>query len=382
MKGTGGVDIEYGILTFKSLNRDISRKIIHVDMDAFYASVELKDNPSLQGQPVVIARHPKEVGGRGVVTTANYVARTYGIHSAMSAREAFKLCPHAIFIPPNFKRYREVSQQIQNIVRSYTDQVQPLSLDEAYLDVTHNHIGLTSATLIAKKIQQDIFNETQLTCSAGVSYNRFLAKVASDYQKPSGLTVVTPEDAHCFLMQLPIDSFFGVGKRTVERMHALGVYTGKDLYEKSVYELIEQFGKMGFQLYQKVRGVDNSPVKVNRVRKSVGKESTFWPVLLTDDSIIQQLRSLSRQTARQLQNYQLHGKTVVLKYRYDGFITHTKRQTVNRYLQGADDLFDIACRIWYTYGEAMQGVRLLGVTVTGLDAIEYQDIPLVFDELT
>ncbi len=210
------------------LKNDTSRKIIHIDMDAFFASVEERDNPELAKHPLVIARHPSDTGGRGVVTTANYKARQYGIHSAMSAQKAFELCPHAVFIPGNHQKYREISQQVREIFGRYTDVIEPVSIDEAYLDVTVNKINCPSAIKIARMIQQDIWQTIQLTCSAGVSYNKFLAKLSSDFHKPRGLTVVMPEDAVVFLKKLPIDKFHGIGKKTVPRMHELGVYKGSE----------------------------------------------------------------------------------------------------------------------------------------------------------
>ena len=214
-------------LTFP-LKNDTSRKIIHIDMDAFFASVEERDNPELAKHPLVIARHPNDTGGRGVVTTANYKARQFGIHSAMSAQKAFELCPQAIFVPGSYQKYGEISKQVRAIFHRYTDLVEPVSIDEAYLDVTENKINSRSAIKVAKLIQYDIWNELQLTCSAGVSYNKFLAKLGSDFEKPRGLTVILPEDAVTFLKQLPIEKFHGVGKKTVPKMHELGIYTGAE----------------------------------------------------------------------------------------------------------------------------------------------------------
>ncbi|WP_347300434.1 DNA polymerase IV [Dolosigranulum savutiense] len=368
--------MDYGILKFDEPDRDTSRKIIHIDMDAFYASVERREDPSLEGKPVVIARHPKDTEGRGVVTTASYEARQFGIHSAMSAAKAYELCPTAVFIPPNFTLYREISAQIHNIFEQYTDLVQPLSLDEAYLDVTDNKYNLPSATIIARQLQQKIYDQTKLTCSAGVSYNKFIAKIASDYQKPSGLTVVPPELAECFLMKLPIEKFFGVGEKTLEKMHTLDIYTGEDLYQQSLDDLMQVFGKMGYSLYHKVRGIDNSPVIANRTRKSVGKESTYAHMMTHDDEVIQQLRRLSQQTFASLEKHHLHGKTVVLKYRYSNFSTHTKRKTLFNYIHSAQDLFNIASDIWYEEGEAERGIRLLGVTVTNLNKMSYENMAL------
>ncbi|MFL2104519.1 DNA polymerase IV [Desemzia sp. FAM 23991] len=368
--------MDIGILHFDEPKRDTSRKIIHVDMDAFYASVEMRENPSLKGKPVIIARHPKETGGKGVVATANYEARKYGVHSAMSSQKAYELCPEGVFIPGNFELYREVSAQVREIFKRYTDLIEPLSLDEAYLDVTKNKIDMKSATIIAKRIQREVWDEVQLTCSAGVSYNKFIAKLASDYQKPSGITVIPPDDALVFLRDLPIEKFYGVGKKTVERMHELEVYTGEDLYQMDQMTLIHHFGRMGFSLYRKVRGIDDGPVRVSRERKSIGKENTYNQVLQTDNEVIAELRHLSNRVYQTLVKHQRHGKTVVLKIRYADFETITKRMTLPDYLTNESDIFFYAQNMWYEIGQIEKEVRLLGVTVTNLDPISFENIIL------
>lgn len=368
--------MDIGILRFDEPTRDTSRKIIHVDMDAFYASVEERENPDLKGKPVIIARHPKETGGKGVVATCNYVARKYGIHSAMSSQKAYELCPHGIFISGNFDLYREVSQQIREIFKRYTDLIEPLSLDEAYLDVTHNKIDMKSATIIAKQIQYEVWHELHLTCSAGVSYNKFIAKLASDYHKPAGITVITPDDALPFLRQLPIEKFYGVGKKTVERMHELNIRTGEDLYRLDQMALIHHFGKMGYSLYRKVRGIDDSSVKSSRERKSIGKENTYNQVLTTDNEAIAELRKLAYKVYQSLIRHQKHGKTVVLKIRYADFETITKRTTLPNYLSDEQDIFFYAQSMWYEIGEIEKEVRLLGITVTNLDPLAFENIVL------
>lgn len=372
----GGVLLKFGILEFDEPERDTSRKIIHIDMDAFYASVEIRENPSLAGKPVIIATHPKDSGGRGVVATASYEARKYGVHSAMSSKKAYELCPDGIFVPANFKLYRSISNQIHDIFRRYTDIFQPISLDEAYLDVTDNKKNIPSATIIAKKIQKEIYNKTQLTCSAGGSYNKFLAKLASDYVKPSGITVVDPDNSHSFLMKLPIEKFHGVGEKTVEKMHDLDIYNGKDLFNKTEFELVSIFGKMGHYLFKKVRGIDDSPVNPVRDRKSLGKETTFKQDLRTGNEVIQELRQLTKGVYRSLKDKQVHGKTVVLKIRYGDFETQTKRKTFPNYIQDSEELFNIVVDIWSEEGELSKGVRLLGVTVTTLDPLLYENITL------
>ena len=368
--------MDIGILHFDEPQRDTSRKIIHIDMDAFYASVEERENPRLKGQPVIIARHPKETGGKGVVATANYEARKYGVHSAMSSQKAYELCPNGIFIPGNFDLYREISAQVREIFKRYTDMIEPLSLDEAYLDVTQNKIDMKSATLLAKRIQYEVWNEVHLTCSAGVSYNKFIAKLASDYRKPSGTTVIPPDEALDFLKNLPIEKFYGVGKKTVERMHELKIFTGEDLYQLDQMALIHYFGRMGYSLYRKVRGIDDAPVRVSRERKSIGREYTYNQVLRTDEEVIAGLRRLSTKVYESLVSHQKHGKTVVLKIRYADFETITKRMTLPNYLMNEKDIFFYAESMWYEIGKIEDEVRLLGVTITNLDPITFENIVL------
>lgn len=358
------------------LKNDTSRKIVHIDMDAFFASVEERDDPKLAKHPLVIARHPKDTGGRGVVTTANYKARKYGIHSAMSAQKAYELCPHATFFPGNHQKYRAISQQVREIFHRYTDIIEPVSIDEAYLDVTDNKIKSRSAIKIARLIQHDIWQELHLTCSAGVSYNKFLAKLASDYQKPKGLTVVTPDKAVDFLQDLPIEKFHGVGKKTVPRMHELEIYTGKDLYQKSEMELIQEFGKMGYSLYRKVRGIHNSPVQVTRQRKSVGRERTYAKPLTSEQECLSELRVMAAEVMQSLKKEQKHGKTVVLKLRYSDFETITKRVTVQEYIYQKDAIFSQASLIFEEVAQVEKGVRLLGITLTNLDPLTYENIVL------
>ncbi|WP_161879469.1 DNA polymerase IV [Alkalibacterium sp. MB6] len=367
--------MKYGILRFDEPKRDTSRKVIHIDMDAFYASVEMRENPSLKGKPVIIARHPKETGGKGVVATANYEARTYGIHSAMSAQKAFELCPQGVFIPANFTLYREVSEHMHRIFKRYTDRIQPLSLDEAYLDVTENFINQKSATIIARQIQEDINRELNLTCSAGVSYNKFLAKLASDYKKPNGITVIPPDKAQEFLWEMPIEAFHGVGEKSVEKMHGMAIFNGRDLYEKDELTLVQAFGKMGHSLYQKVRGIDDSEVKNDREPKSVGKETTFSEHLTTENEVVQSLRSLAQKVMINLKRKQKHGKIVVLKIRYEDFETYTRRKSFPDYIRDEEELFQVALSIWEEENDS-RGIRLLGITVTGLESVIYETIPL------
>lgn len=352
------------MLIFPLMN-DLSRKIIHIDMDAFFASVEIRDNPKLKGKPVIIGNDPRKTGGRGVVSTCSYEARSFGIHSAMSSKEAYERCPQAIFIPGNYEKYTAVSQQIRAIFKRYTDKIEPMSIDEAYLDVTENKLGIKSAVKIARLIQQDIWQELHLTASAGVSYNKFLAKIASDYQKPCGLTVIMPDDAVSFLQQMDIAKFHGVGKKTVEILHQMGVFTGADLLEISEITLIDRFGRFGFDLYRKARGIDNSPVKSNRIRKSIGKEKTYSKILNLDEDIKKELTVLSEKVALSLQKHEKTGKIVILKIRYSDFSTLTKRQTLNQQTQDSEEIAQSIIQLYETLSDKNKGVRLLGVTVTG-----------------
>ncbi|MCJ0566036.1 DNA polymerase IV [Enterococcus cecorum] len=358
------------------LKNDMSRKIIHIDMDAFFASVEERDNPELAKHPLVIARHPKDTKGRGVVTTCNYKAREYGLHSAMSAKKAYELCPQAVFVPGNYQKYREISRQIRAIFHRYTDLIEPMSIDEAYLDVTENKIGSKSAIKVARCIQEDIWHELHLTCSAGVSYNKFLAKLASDYRKPHGMTVIMPGEAEAFLKPLPIEKFHGVGKKTIPKMHEMGIFTGEDLYNKSEMELIHAFGKMGYSLYRKVRGIHNSPVVTNRERKSIGKEHTFGESLYSMNQAISQLRLLSESVANTASKQEKQGQTVVLKLRYDDYTTITKRQTFPEFIDHKEDIFSKASLLFEDTYEEGRGIRLLGITLTNLKDKTYELITL------
>lgn len=352
------------MLIFPLMN-DLSRKIIHIDMDAFFAAVEIRDNPKLKGKPVVIGSDPRKTGGRGVVSTCSYEARVFGIHSAMSSKEAYERCPQAVFISGNYEKYTAVGQQIRAIFKRYTDKIEPMSIDEAYLDVTENKLGIKSAVKIARLIQQDIWQELHLTASAGVSYNKFLAKMASDYQKPRGLTVILPEEAENFLKQMDIAKFHGVGKKTVEKLHQMGVFTGADLIEISEIALIDRFGRLGFDLYRKARGIDNSPVKSDRIRKSIGKEKTYSKILSLEEDIKKELTLLSEKVALSLQKYEKSGKIVILKIRYADFSTLTKRKTLDQQTQDSDQIAQCIIQLYETLSDKDKGVRLLGVTVTG-----------------
>ncbi|MDQ8759379.1 DNA polymerase IV [Streptococcus ruminantium] len=355
------------MLIFPLIN-DLSRKIIHVDMDAFFAAIEVRDHPDLKGKPVVIGADPRLSGGRGVVSTCNYEARAFGIHSAMSSKEAYERCPQAIFISGNYEKYQEVGGRVRDIFYRYTDLVEPMSIDEAYLDVTDNKLGIRSAVKIAKLIQYDIWNELHLTASAGVSYNKFLAKIASDMKKPHGLTLILPEEAVSVLAALPVEKFHGVGKKTVERLHAMEVYTGADLLKLPEMELIDRFGRFGYDLYRRARGISNAPVRVNRVRKSIGKEKTYRKLLYREEDAQKELASLCQRVVASLVRNGKKGKTIVLKIRYGDFSTLTKRHS----LEDATDQMEVIehqiRQLFEEVGQAERGIRLLGVTVTNFQA--------------
>lgn len=343
------------------------RKIIHIDMDAFYASVEQRDFPEYRGKPLIVGGSPE---GRGVVAAASYEVRKYGVHSAMPAAKAVRLCPQAIFVKPRFEVYRKVSEQIREIFFDYTDLVEPLSLDEAYLDVTENHINLPSATLIAKKIRKRIKDKTRLTASAGVAHNKFLAKVASDLDKPDGLSVILPDDADEFLEQLAIGEFYGIGEATESKMKSLGIKKGKDLKEWSEIDLVNEFGKTGRYYYRIVRGIDNRQVKPHRIRKSIGKERTFSDDVDDLGWINNFLRELSEKIAEQMQAKNAAGKTVTLKVRYDDFETITRSTSFSHYIDEANDIAETAITLLEETKVGERKVRLLGITLSNLNLNE------------
>nr|WP_282097726.1 DNA polymerase IV [Streptococcus sp. NLN64] len=364
---------EKTVLIFPLLD-DQSRKIIHIDMDAFFAAVEERDNPALRGKPVVIARDPRVTGGRGVVSTANYEARRFGIHSAMSAKEAYERCPQAIFIQGDYAKYKAIGLEVREIFRRYTDLIEPMSIDEAYLDVTENKIGSQSAVKVARLIQEDIWRELQLTCSAGISYNKFLAKLASDFQKPRGLTVIKPGEALDFLAPLPIEKFHGVGKKSAERLRQMGVETGADLLEVSEIELIDRFGRFGYDLYRRARGIHNAPVKPNRIRKSFGKEKTYGKFLRQEADVRKELQGLAQQLAINLEREDVQGKTVVLKIRWEDFQTLTKRVSLDRSVFQEADLLEQALALYESIEEKDKAIRLLGITLTNLGKEREEDL--------
>ncbi len=338
------------------------RKIIHVDMDAFYASVEQHDHPELKGKPVAVGGGSK----RGVVSAASYEARKFGVRSAMSGYLAKQKCPELIFVKPRFERYKAVSLQIREVFYSYTDLVEPLSLDEAYLDVTKNKKGNPSATLIAQEIRKTIFEKTGLTASAGISINKFLAKVASDYNKPNGQKTVNPEEALQFLENLEIRKFYGVGKVTAEKMYQLGIFTGKDLKKKSQEFLNQHFGKSGQYYYQVVRGIHLSEVKPERIPKSVGAERTFSENLSSEIFMLEKLENIAAELDRRLKKSKIAGKTVTLKIKYSDFTLQTRSKTLPYFVADKALILETGKTLLYQ-SELKDSVRLLGLSLSNLN---------------
>lgn len=345
----------------------VNRKILHIDMDAFYASIEQRDNPELRGKPLAVGYGEK----RGVVAAASYEARKYGVYSAMPSVVAIRKCPHLIFVSPHFDVYRSVSEQVREIFFEYTDQVEPLSLDEAFLDVTINKKGMHSATHIAKEIKQKIFEETGLTASAGVSYNKFLAKIASDYKKPNGIYVITPQKGVAFIEQLTINKFFGVGRVTAAKMNELGIYTGADLKKWSEIDLAHHFGKAGLSYYQYARGLDNREVESERIRKSLGSEETFLEDIYDLSIIEQELDKIAQEVARRSTKRDFKAKTLTLKIKYADFTIVTRSITLNDYIYKASDMLQIAMDLLSRVDDIEdKKVRLLGLTLSNPDVEE------------
>jgi DNA polymerase-4 len=346
------------------------RKIIHVDMDAFYASVEQRDNPALRGKPVAVGGSRE----RGVVAAASYEARTYGVHSAMPSMRAYRLCPELIFVPPCFDHYRDISQQIRDILFQYTDLVEPLSLDEAYLDVTANKQGNPSATQVAQAIRAQIWEETRLTASAGVSFNKFLAKIASDLNKPNGWRVIAPHEAEAFLAQLTIERFHGIGAKTAQKMKCLGIHTGADLKIWSEADLARHFGKVGRHFYRIARAIDERPVEPDRERKSVGIETTFRHDLSDEAEMLAALRPLTEKVCERLAHLQTSAMTVTLKIKYLDFVQATRSKTASHYQRDMTEIFPVVEYLLRYPTWPLRPVRLLGVYLSNLDH-DCRDLP-------
>ncbi|WP_264535565.1 DNA polymerase IV [Flavobacterium sp. N1736] len=343
----------------------VYRKIIHIDMDAFYASVEQMDNPALRGKPVAVGGSEN----RGVVSAASYEARKFGVRSAISGVLAKKYCPEIIFVRPRFDRYKEISNKIHKIFHEYTDLVEPLSLDEAYLDVTQNKKGNPSASLLAQEIRLRILNEVGLTASAGISVNKFVAKIASDINKPNGQKTVNPDEIIPFLEELPIRKFYGVGKVTTEKMYQLGIFTGADLKTKSVEFLEKHFGKSGTFYYNVVRGIHNSEVKPSRIAKSVAAEHTFDVNLSSEIFMLEQLERIATSLEKRLKKHKISGKTVTLKIKYSDFTQQTRSKTLPYFISDKSLILEVVEELLYQ--ERMKdSVRLLGISLNNLNTEE------------
>lgn len=340
------------------------RKIIHVDMDAYYAAIEIREDPSLKGKCVIVGGSPN---GRGVVCTCSYEARKYGVRSGMSSRQAWQLCPQGIFINSNFALYRQVSKQIREIFRSYTDKVETLSLDEAYLDVTENKVDCSDAIKIARSIKSDILKTTQLTCSAGVSFNKFLAKLASEMEKPDGLYQITSENAREILFTLPIEKFHGIGKVTATRMKKLGIHNGKELYNMELAELLRHFGKVGNYFHQVVRGIDEREVISEADPKSLSCERTFSTDLSSIDEIMEYLQPLVERLSSRMTAHNIQAQNIGIKIKYDNFQCITRSCTLPELSSDAELLFKNAQRLLVENWDENRKIRLLGVGVDRLD---------------
>lgn len=333
-------------------------------MDAFFASVEQRDNPELRGKPVGVGSADKQ---RGVIAAASYEARKFRVQSAMATRIAKKKCPRLIIVPPRFPVYKKISQQIRDIFYEYTDLVEPLSLDEAYLDVTFNKKGEDSALQIAKEIKQIIFAETKLTASAGVSVNKFLAKVASDYHKPDGLTAILPENIQSFIDNLPITSFHGIGQATAKKMERLKIKTGKDLQVYSKMDLGMHFGKMGAFFYDIARGIDERPVDPDKKRKSISQETTFAEDIKDKHEMIEAIKTLSVKVAHTMKEMEIKGRTVNIKVRLPDFTTFTKSKTFKEFFNEGAKIETTAVALFNEFELPVEAVRLLGVGISNLD---------------
>jgi len=343
------------------------RKIIHIDMDAFYASVEQRDNPDYRGKAIAVGGSPE--GRGGVVATASYEARKFGVRSAMSSKQALQLCPHLIFIRPRFPAYKEVSQHIREIFRRHTDIIEPLSLDEAYLDVTTDKQNIGSAIEIAKMIKQSIKEELQLTASAGVSINKFVAKIASDMNKPDGLTFIGPSAIGSFMEKLAVEKFFGVGKVTAGKMKSMGLHTGADLKQLTEEEMVKHFGKAGRFYYQITRGIDDREVQPDRETKSIGAEDTF-PYDLTDiEEMYAELDKIAQTVCKRLENYEMKGRTVTLKIKYADFKQITRNRSFTQPINDLATVLQTAKDLLLATEPEGKRIRLLGITLSNFGEV-------------
>lgn len=338
------------------------RKIIHIDMDAFFASVEQRDNPQYRGKPIAVGHS----GTRGVVMTASYEARKFGVRSAMSSKYALKLCPNLIFVASHFDVYKNASKKMKEIFLRYTDLIEPISIDEAFLDVTENKLNISSATIIAKKIKQNIKDELNLTATAGVSINKFLAKVASGLNKPDGLNVIKPGETEKFIDQLPIKKIPGIGKVTGEKFENLGVKLGKDLKKLELQFLLNKFGKQGKYFYNVVRCVDNNPIKINRIRKSIGAELTFSEDIDDIGAMLLKLEKIAVIVENRMNKISTYGKTLTLKVKYFDFKQITRSKTLKEEVKTKDELFEISKKLFFSHDVEKRPIRLLGIYLSNL----------------
>ncbi len=340
------------------------KKIIHIDMDAYFAAIEIRENPDLNGKCVIVGGSPNS---RGVVSTCSYEARKYGVHSGMSSHQAWKLCPQGVFVHSHFHLYKEVSEQIRSIFQEYTDLVEPMSLDEAYLDVSENKTGEADPMVIAQEIKARILRDTRLTCSAGVSYNKFLAKLGSELNKPDGLTLITPQNAGDILFRLPIGKFHGIGQVTAAKMQKLGIHNGEDLYGRELKDLIRHFGKTGIYYYQVVRGIDDREVITESDPKSVSCESTFHEDLSDIEDLLAELTDLVDRLVNRLSYKGIQGKNIVIKIKYENFECATRSCPLPELTSDKALLFEYAQKLLIANWEAGRKIRLLGVGVGRLD---------------
>ena len=360
-------------------------------MDAFFASVEQRDNPDLRGKPIAVGFD----GPRGVVSTASYEARKYGVHSAQPIGQAKQRCPNLIIVPSRHKHYKEISQQIHQIFKEYTDLIEPISIDEAFLDVTNNKKGIPLAVDIAKEIKQRIKEETQLTASAGISYCKFLAKVASDYRKPDGICTIHPDKALDFIAQLPVENFWGVGKKTLKKMHFMGIYTGSDLRKVSEKHLVEVFGKAGHIFYDFARGIDDRPVITYHERKSVGCEQTFLEDIYTNSSVIIELYHTVLELITRIDKSGFEGRTLTLKVKFADFTQITRSISQDKILKKKSDILPLSKRLLSLVNySSSRPIRLLGLSVSNSTSEEikkedqenstaspkYQELEIEFEE--
>lgn len=345
------------------------RKIIHIDMDAFFASVEQLDNPELRGKPIAVGGS----GIRHVVAAASYEARKFGVHSAMPSVTAKKLCPELIFVRHRFERYHELSEKVFEIFREYTDLVEPLSIDEAFLDVTVDRKEIGSATVIAKQIKKDIKEKTGLTASAGISVNKFLAKIASDMDKPDGCYLIPPEEAAGFIERLPVEKFFGIGRVTAAKMHKLGIHNGADLKKWDLLSLIRNFGKAGRFYHDIARGIDERPVEVNSERKSIGTELTYEKDLTTRFEIIAELYKVEKELMERIEHAGVTGRTVTIKVKFSDFRQITRSRTLTDYIRSFGKLHEEVTRIRKSLDLEGSRIRLLGVSVSNLETDDCGD---------